>query len=156
MTHADLVKCAAKWLAKKHSVVITEMSSGAIEEPDALGFRHGFTTLVECKASRADFHADRQKGERRMGDWRYYMTPVGLIDADDIPDGWGLLYANGRGVQVIRAVDESVGTNEKDLRGEQTLLVSCLRRIGAAAPEGVSVKCYTMQTKCRATLTIVD
>lgn len=153
MTHADLVCLAARWLAREHAVVVTEMCSGAGEEPDAIGFGGRISTLVECKVSRSDFRADRNKpcavDDERLGDFRYYCVPTGLVSADDMPPKWGLLYANGRGVTVIRKAEMSP---VKDARGEHQILISCLRRIGMSAPQGVSVKVYTMQTKCRATL----
>lgn len=153
MTHKELVPLAAKWLAKKHPIVITEMTSGALEEPDAIGFHGGFSTLVECKASRADFFADFKKsvarrGER-MGDKKLYLVPAGILEAHEIPEKWGLLEVRaGKVVEVIPAMH----FDEKDYRGEAGLLVSAIRRIGQAAPVGCSVKCYTYETKNRATL----
>jgi hypothetical protein len=40
VTHTELVERAAKWLRNStpSAVVITEMGSGAWEEPDAIGF----------------------------------------------------------------------------------------------------------------------
>jgi len=151
VNHADLVKAAAKWLTNRHPVVITEMASGATEEPDALGFQGTFTTLVECKASRADYQADKHKPAVRMGDWRYYLTPAGLIEVEEVRPGWGLLYADGRGVHEVLKAPQ---TDRKNWRGESLLLTSCLRRIGQTAPQGVSVRCYTYETKSRATLTV--
>ena len=61
--HTQLVKRTAAWLRGYHSVVITEMAAmDSSEEADAIGFRGGTTTLVECKTSRADFQADQKKG----------------------------------------------------------------------------------------------
>ncbi len=40
------------------------------------------------------FRAEPEKG---MGDWRFYLCEPGVITVDDLPAGWGLLYAiNGR------------------------------------------------------------
>jgi len=70
--HAQLVALAARWLKRDHPLVITEMT--AWESPDALGWKSSeSTTLVECKASRADFLADakkffREHPEYGMGD----------------------------------------------------------------------------------------
>lgn len=60
MTHSTLVSRAKKWLQQKHSIVVTEMGTSG-EEPDAIGFRMGFSTLIECKTSRSDYYADRRK-----------------------------------------------------------------------------------------------
>lgn len=155
MTHAELVVLAARWLERKHAIVITEMASGAMEEPDAIGFSRGFSTLIECKASRADFLRDRLKPcarrGTRMGDKRYLLTMPYIVDVVDTPEGWGLLWpsARGKGLEVRR---EATHVEEKDYRGEQALLISALRRIGRDAPAGVSVSFYTYSTKNRAGL----
>lgn len=141
MTHDDLVKRAAKWLQQKHPVVITEMGSSCIEIPDAIGFRSGgWSTLIECKMSRGDYYADRKKGPFRMGDWRYYMTPKGLLTGLDITEGWGLLEVCGK---VVRKVKEAPQHEEKEWRREQSLLLSCFRRIGKPKDPTVFVNYYT-------------
>ncbi len=84
-----------------------------------------------------------------MGGHRYYMAPKGLLKAEDLPEGWGLLEVAGK--KVYKAV-APLNNPDRDHGSEQRLLVSCLRRIGKNSPNGVSVKCYTYQTKNRATL----
>lgn len=113
MTHADLCALAVKWLKRQNSaggpgchVAISECRSGWTGEiPDAIGFRaagHKQTDgsiVVECKTSRSDFLADRKKAHRLeggLGNWRYFMAPAGLIRADEVPLGWGLLEVNSR------------------------------------------------------------
>lgn len=152
MTHSELVQMAARWLARKYPVVITEMASQC-EEPDAIGFNGVVSAVVECKASRADFLADRNKTPSRMGYYRWYLVPDGMVKADEVPPGWGLLYAIGRRVgEVLGAGDGHA--DDRNTKAEVGLLVSCIRRIGKAAPSSVSVKCYTIETKNRATLGI--
>lgn len=139
-THAELVKRAAKWLQKKHPIVVTEMGSSGFEEPDAIGFRAGFSTLIECKTSRGDYYADRKKGPRRMGDFKYFLTPKGLLTGLTITEGWGLLEVRGR---IIRTILQAPQMDDKNWRGEQALLLSCFRRLGKPKPEAcVSVKYY--------------
>lgn len=157
VTHAQLVERAARWLRARCPVVITEMA-GQSEEPDAIGFKGGFSTLIECKASRSDFFAERRKSRRNgrmlgMGDMRYYMTPAGLVALEECPPGWGLLWINGRGVSVMVRAQVMP---EKDHRAEERLLISCLRRLGQNTSEGVAVKVYTIirESKKRATLGI--
>lgn len=96
VTHAMLVRAARLWLLKDHRVVATEMIVTAIGEvPDVIGFKGcGTSTLVECKASRADFLSDARKVFRRtdqgLGTYRYYMVTPGIITGDnDIPKWWG-------------------------------------------------------------------
>lgn len=165
MTHAELVHLAARWLASRCPVVITEMSSAAWEEPDAIGWRGAGSILVECKVSRADLRADRDKPYRRremadgvrwpgLGDERYYLMPAGLVEVDDplLLPGWGVLFANPAGkVRVARKAEKR---RQGDQWREILLLVSCIRRLGIETTGGTSVKVYTTKTKCRAAVHI--
>ena len=52
--------------------------------------------MVECKITRDDFLADRdkpfrQKPARGVGSERFYLTPPVLIKLEELPPGWGLL-----------------------------------------------------------------
>lgn len=142
-THCLLVKKAAEWLRKKHSVVITEMAGGS-ECPDAIGFTAGLSTLIECKASRADFWADAKKPFRLyppggMGVFRYYMAPADMIKSEEIPENWGLLelFEGGR----VRA-KRAAAPQKCDATRERAILVSALRRVAEVTPDGVSVRFY--------------
>jgi len=164
--HGQLVRRAARWLAntKRCSVVITEMAGGG-EEPDAIGWSSGYhapTVLVECKASRSDFDADRLKvGRRRVeslgkGNERYYLVPPDLLDyaLQNAPEKWGVLVAHKNRVEVRR---ES-GHFESARGHEMAMLVSVIRRIaGRKEPlEGVNVSCYTIGgDRPRATLGVL-
>jgi hypothetical protein len=68
------------------------------EQPDAIGWRYdGLSILVECKTNRADYFADNKKefrnypGMKGMGQYRFYMTPKGLIKPEELKTRWGLL-----------------------------------------------------------------
>lgn len=109
MTHAELVERAARWLkgTARCSVVITEQWSMEREIPDAIGWRSHESYLVECKTSRADFLHDLKKWHRKYPDWgmgelRYYMTPPGLIQVDELPDKWGLLEVYPKIIRKVR------------------------------------------------------
>jgi hypothetical protein len=148
-THDDLIEKARKWLwTKGCAVVITEMSSGGGQEPDAIGFYPTHSTLIECKASRSDFLNDKNKCHQRtgtsMGDNRYYLAPEGLIHPDELPMKWGLLEPFGKGLKIIRYAAWSL---PKSCTAELSLLVSAMRRM-----KGVSVRYYTYDSKNRATL----
>jgi hypothetical protein len=140
--------------------VATEVVSGR-ETPDAIGWRQTHppaSVLIECKASRADFRADQKKFFRvhdryGIGKSRYYMAPAGILTLDDIPRRWGFLEVHGTRVRVIR---RSEPFPDHDKGQEIRLLLSCIRRIGQAAPEGVSVRCYTYRTKNTATLGVAE
>lgn len=101
-THRQLCDRAAYWLqsSKNCKVVLIERNTGGCaEEPDAIGWTSDtFSYLIEVKVSRSDFLADRKKDHRRrphtgMGRKRFYLCPKGMLQPEDMPDGWGLLWA---------------------------------------------------------------
>lgn len=156
-THDQLIEKARVWLRSKGcSVVISELVTR--ETPDALGFDGSHSILIECKTSRSDFRADQNKTWRRLpemglGVERYYLAPKGLLSHNEIPGKWGLLevYENGR----IRKTKEAE-CYMADRKAEISLLISALRRIGQHAPEGISVKCYTVKTVDKAVIEFVE
>lgn len=155
MTHDQLVVLAANWLKSKHPVVITELATTG-EEPDAIGWRGTSSTLIECKATRADFISDKNKMFRRepwlgIGDFRYFLTPAGLIQMDELPPLWGLLEVTG---SKIRKVVEGQYFSESSEEREIGILLSTIRRIGKNAPACCSIRFYTTETKNRATLSV--
>lgn len=97
MTHGDLINRAVHWLRNSRgcSVVITQAALVCFEQPDAIGWTaHGRSILLECKASRADFHRDRHKWHRLtsgMGSERYYLTPPAMVKPEEVYEGWGLM-----------------------------------------------------------------
>jgi hypothetical protein len=100
MTHADLVQRAAHWLRSTRGccLVSTRQLLVADERPDCIGWMAstGFSVLLECKVSRSDFRRDADKPSRLhsslgMGNERFYLTAGSLIEAHQVPLGWGLL-----------------------------------------------------------------
>lgn len=146
LTHSELVDRAERWLKNTMGcgVVLKELTSYCSETPDAIGFQSGHSILVECKASRADFHAGKKKlfrqfPEQGMGNYRYYMCEPGIINSDDLPEKWGLLHVKGkRVIQVVNALNPKGGNiaqgdnrfrSEWLIREERKLLYSALRRV---------------------------
>lgn len=106
--HDRLTELAARWLKRSgFGVVATELRcSGSREQPDAIGFRSSGSAIIEVKVSRADFRADLAKPERHSGGlglYRFYLCPEGMIEPEELPDRWGLLYATGRIITSIVA-----------------------------------------------------
>lgn len=115
--HSTLCEVAARWLKRPHSqagpgckIAVTEPRSGHSggESPDAIGWRRAGsfdgTYLVEVKVSRSDFQADKAKLHRMpsaedfaLGNVRFYLCPEDVIQVDDLPAQWGLLWATRRG-----------------------------------------------------------
>ena len=160
LTHRSLCDIAVKWLKRPSSngghgchVAVSEVASGwSGEIPDAIGFRAtgdhtDGSIVVEVKVSRSDFLADKKKSHRNgqtigLGNWRYYMCPVDLIKAEEIPVGFGLLYINTRG-HVKPIVTPFTTTNYQtqtetleamkfvaDVKRESFLMVRLLSRVG--------------------------
>lgn len=143
--HDELVQRAAKWLRGSCgcSTVLTELRAftGSGECPDAVGWRSDYSILVECKTSRSDFKADQRKHfkddpGRGVGTYRFYLCPPGIITVDDLPSGWGLLYAEARKIsRVSGPAGNSWGYGQnrdwiqpRNADAEIAMLVSALRR----------------------------
>lgn len=143
MTHGDLVQAAEKWLLGRAGCgfAFTELRSIGGEIPDAIGFRHGRSILIECKADRGDFLSDRKKPFRRvprkgMGCYRYYMSPADVVRREDLPERWGLLWAYPSGIVRVIHGRHARGADfrrffhrEKNVQGEISLMYSALRRL---------------------------
>jgi hypothetical protein len=126
---------AVQWLRRyRCGVVLSEQACVSGEMPDAIGWKKAcHSVLVECKVSRADFLADREKPFRRkpeigVGCERYYLAARGLIPVEDVPTGWGLLEIAGREVQRIKASAKNL-RSEAGFKSEMNLLLASLRRV---------------------------
>lgn len=158
-THAELCELGARWLRSKGCrVVLQDPFKAAVwtgEIPDVIGWRDGHSILIECKTTRADFKTDQRKKfradpEMGMGDARLYLTPPGLLRANELPEGWGLLEAQGRRVTIVgdyprQYVCSFWGEKRKRVdwrplpfRGNKTcetvMLVSALARVSTIEP----------------------
>ena len=130
--HDQLVRRALTWLVNKQNCVaaISEMGTVNLEIPDVIGWCYGGNSiLIECKVSKSDFNADSRKCFRRdaslgMGNLRYYMSWAGVIQIDDLPTGWGLLWVKGRSVKILKMS----GKFQSNRIAEVNLLLSALRR----------------------------
>ncbi len=135
MTHAQLVEQAVAWLRSyRCGVVLSEQACISGEMPDAIGWkRASHSVLVECKISRADFLADRDKPFRQkpdlgLGCERFYLTPPQLLQAKELPPGWGLLEVRKRKVEMVRRSERDLRT-AAGLAYEMNLLLASLRRV---------------------------
>lgn len=155
-SHTKLVEIARKWLLRKHPIVVTEMATTG-EEPDAIGWTDGMSSLIECKATRPDFKADGKKAWRMydhhgIGAYRYLLANTGVIKSvEELPDRWGWLeYRAGK---VFHRQCARVFA-EYNTRHEIRLLMSALRRIGHYTPKGISCQAYYIDGGNRASLSI--
>lgn len=147
MTHAELVLAAGRWLrgAGRCTVVLEELcaATGNSENPDAIGWYSSQTLLIECKASRSDFLADRKNSfrvdpSRGMGMYRYFMAPKGMLRPDEMPERWGLLEVSGRRVLRTKGHEPSQGYwrqedpwcfSPRSNGDEMRMLLSAMQRI---------------------------
>jgi hypothetical protein len=132
LTHEVLVARAARWLTstRRCCPVLTELNTRAWEIPDAIGWHGDSSILVECKVSRADLLANAEKphmrGERGMGNERFFLTPPSLVqDGESLPEGWGLLEYDGLRVSVRRPAVRRASDDGSEI----SMLCSCLRRV---------------------------
>jgi len=135
MNHALLVRRAVEWLRRyRCGVVLSEQACVSGEMPDAIGWKRAcHSVLVECKISRADFLADRnkpfrQKPQSGVGDERFYLVPKGLVRVEELPCGWGLLEYHNRRISTVRASKKGL-RSEEGFRCEMNLLLASLRRV---------------------------
>jgi len=137
MTHAQLIKLAESWLRISYrcGVILSEQACASGETPDVIGWKGKCrSVVVECKVSRADFLADAQKPWRKdpsiaLGCERFYLAPVGLIAASELPQGWGLLASRGREVRLVVKPRRTSLRTQEGLLHEMNLLLASLRRV---------------------------
>lgn len=146
VTHTELVAIAAMYMSKRQPVVLPEFFSHNAELPDVIGFKDDYSIVYEIKVSRGDFLGDKNKNFRRnpdkgMGDRRFYVVPKGMVQPEEMPYGWGLIYLYPSGK--LREVKNSyipnpdgitpeswrwTGTFKKNVSAEMHLLYYYARR----------------------------
>lgn len=143
-THKQLCEIAEKWLRKRKKqnimyptfpVTCTEIACfngiNWNEIPDAFGVNNYESCVIECKISRADFRADLKKPFRKengMGNLRLYLCPENLIQKEDLPEKWGLLYVNEKGRVIEIQKPEHHQLSTASLKAERQIMYSLLRR----------------------------
>ena len=138
--HYNLCLEGAKWLKKKKNheryetpwkYIAVEIVVYGCENPDIWAFNGWSTMVVEVKTSHADFLNDKKKWFRQVGNeggdpgnYRYYLTPKGMLKPEELPEGFGLLEWDGKNIErVINATRRTV-TNHAD----GIIMASILRR----------------------------
>lgn len=143
MTHSELVKYSSRWLLNQNIVRVTLEEFGAGnngEIPDVIGFgRFGNSVVIECKVSRSDFLRDHKKPFRKengMGKYRLFSCPWGLININELPEKWGLVWFNENGYGRIqkrvfpkRPMDENENAFYQNLLCEHHLMMNALNRL---------------------------
>lgn len=133
--HYKLCQAGAKWLKKLpfagYKYIAVEIVCISADNPDVWGTNGSDSTMIEVKVSRSDFLNDKKKFSRQpqniihaIGNYRYYLCPKGIINIEDLPESWGLLwYDDG----VIYSVKNATYIKTYN-RGELSILCSIMRR----------------------------
>ena len=155
LTHSKLCQLTAKKFNKE--IALIEYKCQMLnEEPDVLVFdSYSDTTLYEIKMSKQDFWRDWQKPHRiycksfyhnnrliidtfeySLGRCRYYVCPAELIQIDELPQGWGLIwYKNNR---FYLKKKSELFKNNKGL--ENRLLINAIKRVNENRKENILIK----------------
>ena len=121
-----------------YDYVAVELCVYGAENTDVWGYSCGDSSsaVIEVKASHSDFLADKKKwwrskeagdGGFQAGSRRWFLCPEGVIKPDELPEGWGLLYWDGK---KIRHIVAPTITNRNTSRADLIILTSILRREG--------------------------
>jgi len=142
-THDMLVKLGSNWCKRFGcSFVLPELKSCNCtgEIPDIFAFKSGYSMMIECKTSRADFLADKKKAfrinpELGMGQFRILLCPEGVIKPEDLKgiyENWFLLtVGQNKKIKLVVFPDSNYLNNpvhECNLMAERALMASALRR----------------------------
>lgn len=107
----------------QYHYVAIEMNTWNMEQCDVWGYDGCDTVVIEVKTSHSDFVADLKKECRKKeneiyqcGKIRWYLCPEGVIKAEELPKGWGLLYWDGKRIYYVVAPEEFPNTWYADMR----------------------------------------
>ena len=113
--------------------VAVELNTYGGENTDVWGYGGGESVMIEVKTSHPDFLADQKKWSRseeaeemdmQAGMYKYYLCPEGIVEPEELPDKWGLLYWDRRCIKMIVAAEPCEHTSRADMR----ILTSLMRR----------------------------
>lgn len=141
--HYKLCKLGGKYLKSRknaepfrtpYKYVAVELVTLAAELPDVWATNGCDTAIIEVKTSYSDFKADqkkwiRQKGiaqdRNKVGNYRYYLCPKGVIKEEELPENWGLLVWDERKIHKVKqAIRVDTYAN-----GELLMITSIMSRI---------------------------
>lgn len=144
MTHNALVEQARRWLKNTLHCAVVLCEKKALtangEIPDVIGWVNQKSIVIEVKTSRADFFADKKKKIRdqnktALGNWRFFLTPPGLIKPEEVPERWGLYEAHdGKAVKHAGGLEYRNAAKppfESFVESEKAFLLSVLTKTAA-------------------------
>jgi hypothetical protein len=144
--HHNMCLAVAKIICKKGvgksicpmpitAVELSSITTGTIESPDIIAFHQNIWNssciVFEIKLSRADFKADFSKECRLsgsgMGVRRYYVVPTGLVSVNEELNGWGLIYFDGKNLELVKE-SRLYDNTERHSFGETNTLINLIKR----------------------------
>ncbi|TMW72906.1 MmcB family DNA repair protein [Alteribacter natronophilus] len=148
--HEHVKKQALYWLKKK----VTDLCASEVKlyarrkklKADAVGIniKRKETRIIEVKVSRSDFLRDEvlraPYGYHAIADYAYLMTPAGLIEPGEIPEGYGLL-------EVDDYDNITVRKNPRKNPGPILRLETVMKRTAQAATNAVLFKELSRETR---------
>ena len=157
LDHTELCQLTAKRFLKDIALIeykCTVMS----EEPDVLVYdSYARTTLYEIKMSRADYWKDWEKPHRiykrksihkdleiidtlycSIEECRYYVCPADIIQLEDLPEGWGLIWYKNNKFYLKRTSKKC----KRNIGLESRLLINALKRVNEGRLDNVIIKAY--------------
>lgn len=141
--HYELCKLGGKFLKSRKNAepwrtpwkyVAVELVTLTAENPDVWATNGSDTVVIEVKTSHSDFLADQRKWHRskeaelggfQLGNYRYYLCPIGVIEVDELPENWGLLVWDGKKIQKVKQATRV----KVDSSGEMKIMTSIMSRI---------------------------
>lgn len=144
--HHDMCLDVAKIICKKGvgksilpmpiiAVELSSITTGTVESPDIIAFHQNISDssciVFEIKLSRSDFKADFRKecrlSGRGMGVRRYYVVPTGLVGVTEELNGWGLIYFDGKSLELVKE-SRLYDNTERHTFGETNTLINLIKR----------------------------
>ncbi len=131
---------AARWLRANGCTAVAERGLPAGDGyVDLMGWRDGRSVLLRCfSESRALASCFTVASSPNVGNWRFCLTPPELVEAEQLPPGWGLLWAHPRRIESVAGVPASAalwqqGPFVADKDAELELFTAALGRDGLLA-----------------------
>ena len=138
LRHEELLKTAATFINNKglthfgkSTYVVCNYNDG-MEPIDVFGFGGGCTQIIKVITTRMELNLDLERAYRKcpkygIGEFRSYLCPNGLLNKEDIPKNWGLLWCDNKG-KIIEILNPQ--KQEENKAQEAKIIKSLLRRNG--------------------------
>lgn len=148
--HDHFKKQALYWLKEKmvdlcaNEVKLFPNRKKLIADSMGINLKRKESRIIEVKVSRADFKRDKvleaPYGYHAIADYAYIMTPVNLIDKNELPDGYGLLEMDAY---------DNITVKKNPVRNKNPILTldSLVKRTARAATNAVLFQELSKETK---------